>query len=106
MNAKDRAIPLGEQITNNNYLQILFCAGTFIAFFISIIIGSYASKRWLWLSIICAFLTGFLLRFYLDGFWAGVAIGCVLLITLVPSTLLTRFYGERAQRYFKSSGKK
>jgi len=83
---------------NNDYLPILLCAGTFASFLISIIIASYLSKHWLWLSIICAFLAGFFPGFYIGGFWAGIAIGCVLAISLVSTTLVTRFFRERAQR--------
>jgi hypothetical protein len=87
----------------STFLPVLLCIGTFVFLFVSYITASYASRRWIWLAIISAFLVGFLPGLYAYGFWIGVAIGIVLAIGLVPSVLMSRYYREKAHRWFKSN---
>jgi hypothetical protein len=70
----------------------------------SVIIASYIPRRWIWFSIICAFLAGLLPGVYVYGFWSGVAIGAVFVVIFIPGAILTRYYREKASKRLKSSG--
>jgi len=87
------------------FSPILLCLVAFVSLIVSIIMASWGPKRWIWLSIICAFLAGFLPGYHIGGWWTGVGVGCFILFTMVPGLLLTRFFRERAHRRFKLNNK-
>jgi len=90
----------------NILLSIFTMIGLFLLA-VSLVIACYASRRWLWLSITCAFLAGFLPGICVYKAWTAVAIGFLFVVLFVPGAVLTGFFRERAQkRWFKPSDKK
>lgn len=73
----------------------------FVLLIVSLIIALYLPRRWMWLSITCAFLAGFVPGIWVFHFWSGVAIGAFFVVIFIPGAILTRFYRERAQKRFK-----
>jgi uncharacterized membrane protein len=86
----------------NILLPIFSMIGIFLLT-VSVIIACYLSRRWLWLSITCAFLAGFLPGVCVYQFWKAVAIGFLFIVIIVPGAMLTGFYRERARQRFISS---
>lgn len=85
-----------------NILLALLVMIALVLLMISMIIAFYLPRRWIWLSITCAFLAGFLPGILVYHFWAGIAIGSLFIVIFVPGAMLTRFYRERAQKWFKT----
>jgi uncharacterized protein (DUF58 family) len=81
------------------------CVGIVVLFLliISIIISSFAPRRWLWIAIICVLIAGLLIGVHLKVILAGVVLSVILLFAMIPTTLLTRFFRERAVKRSKSS---
>jgi uncharacterized membrane protein (DUF485 family) len=88
----------------NTLLPIFAMMGIFLLA-VSSIVACYVSRRWLWLSITCAFLAGFLPGVCVYQFWTAVAIGFLFIVIFVPGAVLTGLYRERARQRFISSTK-
>jgi hypothetical protein len=81
----------------NILLPIFGMIGIFLMT-VSVIIACYASRRWLWLSIACAFLAGFLPGVCVYPIWKAAVIGLIFIVLFVPGGVLSGFYWKRAQK--------
>ena len=81
----------------NILLPIFAVIGIFLMA-VSVIIACYAPRRWLWLSISCAFLAGLLPGVCVYEFWKAVIIGCIFVVIFVPGAVLTGYFRERAKK--------
>lgn len=77
----------------------------FILVIISTIIATFASKRYWWLSIICAFLAGFLPGICAYNLRSGILLGIFFVLFVVPGSILTGYYRKKAINRIKSIDK-
>lgn len=69
------------------------------------IIATFASKRYWWLSFVCAFLAGFLPGVCAYNLWTGILFGLFIAIFVVPSSILAGYFRRKALARLKNMDK-
>jgi len=66
------------------------------------IIATFASKRYWWLSLMCAFFAGFIPGICAYNFWKGILFGFFIALFVVPSSILAGYFRRKALAHIKS----
>jgi hypothetical protein len=94
-------------------LTFLFLPIALILALVGIFTAFLFSNRWIWLAIICIFLSGFLMGFafriasgsLLSKFIVGFVGGLAFVIFIIPSSLLVKYYREKGREWLDKNNR-